>query len=526
MKKSIKGTRLGWALIVLLLIGLMCQAAAAEEDVDYEISNYAMYVDVRADGSARIREEVIYTCPHAYEGYSFFVEGDVCPQEIELWADSTLLDEDACTLQAEEGGWRIALLSPGDNDWRTFACAYTVADYARRYQDTALIDRMLVSENHAVVYQNATVIVTMPEDSGEILVYPRDYSGEVRSQYSQVCFGPLDLAAGEGVSAQLLFPEAWLSQADAENEAVREAIVSEKTRIQEEKTRLNNTLKRRKRIAGGIYLAVFAALLIWEIKKYGLSARKVSEVDWTLVDRYPAALTGFVVGETADSDVLTGTLAELSQRGVLQMEGSGAQGLTLTCHAAEHLSQSEQAALDYVFDAHKCVRTADLAAADYARAHENESRLKAYADAVAAEAEKAGLKRRNENELIAIGTASILCGLTLTIIMLMLGEMMIFEGAAVSVGMFVMMKQYNRVRHLTDQGEALKMAAALLTGMDDGAQAALRERPGVVAALGAADASGGAETAHLQALSAALREAHVHNAGMRKKSGRTKKSAR
>lgn len=520
MKKNIGA----WALLFCLLLSF-AGAAAAETDVDYEISNYAMYVDIRADASARIREEVIYTCPHAYEGYSFFVAGNDAPQEIEVWADGTLLEEGACTLEAAEGGWIITLSSPGDNDWRTFACAYTVADYACRYQDTALIDRMLVAENHAVVYQNATVIVTMPEDSGEILVYPRDYSGEVRSQYSQVSFGPLDLDAGEGVSAQLLFPEEWLSQADVTNEAVREEIVSEKTRIQEEKTRLNNTLKRRKRIAGALYLGVFAALLIWEIKKYGLSARRAFDADWTLVDRYPAHLTGFVVGETADSDVLTGTLAELSQRGVLEMEGSGAQGLTLTRHADNHLSRSEQAALDYVFNDHKCVRSTDLSAPDYARAHDSEGRLKAYADAVAAEAEKADLKRRNENELIAIGTASILCGLTLTIIMLMLGEMMIFEGAAVSVGMFVMMKQYNRVRHLTDQGEQLKMAASVLIGMDDGAQSALRGRPGVAAALGAADAAGGEEASRLQALSAALREAHVHNAGMRKKSSRIKKSA-
>ena len=90
-----------WALAMLLML-LGGLSAQAEEAVDYEISNYAMYVDVRADGSARIREEIIYTCPHSYEGYAFFIDDSGEPEDIEAWADGELLDEGARTLTADE----------------------------------------------------------------------------------------------------------------------------------------------------------------------------------------------------------------------------------------------------------------------------------------------------------------------------------------------------------------------------------------------------------------------------------------
>ena len=155
-----------WALAMLLML-LGGLSAQAEEAVDYEISNYAMYVDVRADGSARIREEIIYTCPHSYEGYAFFIDDSGEPEDIEAWADGELLDEGARTLTADEKGWLITLSAPGDNDWRTFACAYTLKDYAVRHDDAGMIDRALISANHAVLYQNATLIVTLPEENGE-----------------------------------------------------------------------------------------------------------------------------------------------------------------------------------------------------------------------------------------------------------------------------------------------------------------------------------------------------------------------
>ena len=189
-----------------------------------------------------------------------------------------------------------------------------------RHDDAGMIDRALISANHAVLYQNATLIVTLPEENGEILVYPRDYAGDVRTQYNVISFGPTDLAAGTGVSAQLLFPSEWLEEAAATGRRVRESIVSEKTRIQEEKTRSANTIALIKRVLGAAYLLIFALLLAWEIKKYGVSAKKLPAPDWTLLDRYPATMAGFVVGEAADSDVLVGSLADLAARGNVRID--------------------------------------------------------------------------------------------------------------------------------------------------------------------------------------------------------------
>ena len=506
------------AWVLAFLFALLCGLSAqAEEAMDYEISNYAMYVDVRADGSARIREEIIYTCPHTYEGYAFFVGDSGEPEDIEAWADGELLDEGARTLTADEKGWLITLSAPGDNDWRTFACAYTVKDYAVRHDDTGMIDRTLISANHAVLYQNATVIVTLPEENGEILVYPRDYAGEVRTQYNVVSFGPTDLAAGAGVSAQLLFPAQWLGEAASTGETVRAGIVSEKTRIQEEKTKSSNTIALIKRVLGAAYLLVFALLLAWEIKKYGVSAKKLPAPDWTLLDRYPAAMAGFVVGEAADSDVLVGSLADMAARGNVRIDEDESGALTLTRTGKNALTASDKAALAYAFDGQETVNPASIAQKSYDKARRKEDQLRAYGDALARESEKAQLKRRNESELIGISTASLFCGLTLTIVMLMWGGMMIFEGAIVSVGMFVMMKQYNRVRHLTDAGEALKAAAIGLCGKTDEARAERDAHRAAAASLGALGSDAAPDARLLDKLAQILRGAHVGNASMRKK---------
>lgn len=506
------------AWVLAFLFALLCGLSAqAEEAMDYEISNYAMYVDVRADGSARIREEIIYTCPHTYEGYAFFVGDSGEPEDIEAWADGELLDEGARTLTADEKGWLITLSAPGDNDWRTFACAYTVKEYAVRHDDTGMIDRVLISANHAVLYQNATVIVTLPEENGEILVYPRDYAGEVRTQYNVVSFGPTDLAAGAGVSAQMLFPSEWLEEAASTGETVRAGIVSEKTRLQEEKTKSSNTIALIKRVLGAAYLLIFALLLVWEIKKYGVSAKKLPAPDWTLLDRYPAAMAGFVVGEAADSDVLVGTLAELAARGKVRIDEDESGALTLTHTGKNALSASDKAALTYIFDGQETVNPASIAQKSYDKARRKEDQLRAYGDALARESEKAQLKRRNESELIGVSTASLFCGLTLTIVLLMWGGMMIFEGAIVSVGMFVMMKQYNRVRHLTDTGEALKAAAIGLCGKTDEARAERDAHRAAAASLGALGNDAAPDARLLDKLAQILRGAHVGNASMRKK---------
>ena len=505
-----------WAL--MLLLTLLCSLpAGAEEAVDYEISNYAMYIDVRADGSARVREEIIYTCPHTYEGYAFFIDDTGEPENIEAWADGALLDESARTLTPDEKGWLITLSAPGDNDWRTFACAYTLKDYAVRHDDTGMIDRALISAHHAVLYQNATVIVTLPAENGEILVYPHDYTGDVRTQYNVISFGPTDLAAGAGVSAQLLFPAEWLEEAASTGESVRAGIVSEKTRIQEEKTKNTNTIQLIKRTLGAAYLLIFALLLAWEIKKYGVSAKKLPAPDWMLLDRYPAAMAGFVAGEAADSDVLVGTLADLAARGNVRIDGDESGALLLTRTGKNALSASDKAALTYVFDGQEAVNPASIAQKSYDRARRKEDQLRAYGDALTREVEKAQLKRRNESELIGISTASLFCGLTLTIVLLMWGGMMIFEGAVVSVGMFVMMKQYNCVRHLTDAGEALKAAAIGLCGKTDEARAQRSAHRAAAASLGALGDDAAPDAQALDKLAQILRGAHVGNAGMRKK---------
>ncbi|MBO4883751.1 MAG: DUF2207 domain-containing protein [Clostridia bacterium] len=518
------------ALIALLLA---CPAALAGEAVNYEISSYALYMTVQPDGDVRVREQVIYSNPSVYDGLTLTVslEGADGIADIEAWADGEALDElpaDADRL-GEARGFTVVraaeravidILSPGDNDWRTFACAYTLRGLAKRYEDTALIERTLVPAGRDALFQNAAVIVTLPRSDGEVLTYvdgaPEDIP--VLLNYDTVNIGPLDIAADESLSMQMLFPAEWLDEAAVTPGAVRESVVKPREAEKAAAERETNARRAEQYTAIAVYALLVGATLFLLARKYGMRGKPKGEPDEALLDKYPAALAGYAAAEESTPDMLAGTLAELEAEGALTARRDE-NGVTLRpARRPEGLAAHQAAALDWVFaDGGEGKNLAALNAGnDYARAQAIEKGYLAYGEAVSQDMIRAGLKWNNETLLIVAGLVNVLFGVILGMVLLLVGKRMALEAGAVAVFMLVMTKQFERVRHLTDDGERLRQAALSFGGMAERSQEELAARLPVTAALGGAARCDSEQGRLWKDAADAIRDAHIHNASLRR----------
>ena len=485
------------ALIALLLAAPL--DAMAREAANYEISSYVLYMTVQEDGDVRLREEIIYNNPGAYAGLDLPVslDGSDGLADVAVWRDGEALEElpaadarlgegEGFAVKEENGQALIEIVSPGDSDSHAFACAYTLVGLARRYEDTALLNRVLIPSGREGMLQNAVVIATLPRSDGEVLAYVDGAPEEIplMVKYDTVNIGPIDVAADEALSMQLLFPAEWLETAEIIPERVRESVVAPRQRAEETTTRETNARRAEQYTATAVYAALFIAALVILMKKYGVKGRVKAGLDEALLSKYPAALAVYAVRDKAGEAALTGTLAELAEKGIIAVrrDEGGAPILRLEETKAA-LSEHEKAALDIVFSGKEgeWVAPSSLyAPGNYDQAQALGRRFAAYNKAVAADAHRAGLTWQNDAILIVTALFNILCGVILGFVLLLVGKRMLLEACAVAVFMFAMVGQINRVRQLTDEGERLQKAAQALTGERE---AALRHLP-LAAGLG------------------------------------------
>ncbi|MBQ8953290.1 MAG: DUF2207 domain-containing protein [Clostridia bacterium] len=517
----------------LWALALLAPAALAGEAANYEISSYVMYMTVQPDGNVRVREEVIYSNPSAYKGFSFVLslDGTDGVENVEAWADGEALEkreaeeesigEARCFSVSQADGYAsIGITAAGDNDKRTFACAYTLKGLAKRYEDTALLDRVLIPSGHGVMLQNAVAIVTLPRSDGEVLAYVDGAPEEIPllTQYDTVNIGPLDVAADEQLSLQLVFPADWLETASTLPQRVRETVVAPREEAAAATERETNARRAEQYTAIAAYVIVFGALLLLSAKKYGIKGRMKAQPDEELLDQYPAALTGYVANDEASAMTLAGTLAELDEQGVLSIGREGSDVTMKLENRPETLAAHQAAALDVFFsDGRTEAKASSLnARADYDRAQAAEKRLMAYNAAVAADAHRSGLTWNNDTALIVVNLLSLLCGVVLGFVLLLVGKRMILEACAVAVFMFFLTNQFNRVRHLTDAGERLQKTAASLSGMADSRKDEIARHLAAAAALGCEGQADSDRARAVAALSAQIREAHMNNASLRR----------
>ena len=521
--------------IILALIALLlsCPAALAGEAVNYEISSYVLYMTVQPGGDVRAREEIIYSNPSVYGGLTLSVslEGAEGIEDVEAWADGEALEELPAggDLIGEGQGFRvirakeralIEILSPGDNDSRTFACAYTLTGLAKRHEDTALLERTLIPAGRETLFQNAAVIITLPRSDGEVLAYVDGAPDEIPLliQYDTVNIGPLEVAADESLSVQLLFPADWLDEAEVTSGAMREAVVQPREEEKAAAERETNARRAEQYTAIAVYVLIVGAMLFLLAKKYGMRGKPRGEPDESLLDACPAALAGYAASEETTPDMLAGTLAEMEAAGALTAERAEDGGVALRLiRRPENLAAHQAAALDLLFSGGDEIKLSSLnAGSDYARAQAAEKEFVDYGAAVAKDMCKSGLKWNNETLLILAGLINVLFGVILGMVLLLVGKRMVLEAGAVAVFMFMMTKQFERVRHLTDNGERLRRAALRFGDMGERSQASLEARLPVTVALGGAARLASEKGRLWKDASDTIRQAHLHNASLRR----------
>ena len=463
-----------------LILTLLTPSALAGEAPNYEISSYVLYMNVQDDGAVRVREEIIYNNPSAYEGLSIPVslKGTDGLSEAAVWCDGEVLEElsSADALEEDARGFivtsegddaRIDIVCPGDSDSHAFACAYTLKDLACRYEDTALLDRVLIPSGREVMLQNAVVIVTLPRSDGEVLAYVDGAPEEIPLlvKYDTVNIGPIDVAADEALSAQLLFPADWLNAAETVPQAMREAVIAPRRKAEAETARETNARRAEQYTATAIYAVVFIAALLFLMKKNGVKkGRGKASPNEALLDQYPGAYAVYAARDKAGVNALTATLAELERRGVISISRAEEDLQIRMLDHDQPLKAHEEAALNIIFGFKNEVANVSslYTAGNEAQAKQMTDRFAAFDKAVAADAHAAGLTWQNDAILIVTALLNILCGVILGFVLLLVGKRMLLEACGVAVFMFVMIGQINRVRTLTDAGEALQEAAYAL----------------------------------------------------------------
>jgi|GEM_PF-6939936 len=519
------------ALIVLMLA---CPAALAGEGVNYEISSYVLYMTIQPDGAVRVREEIIYSNPSVYSGLTLNVDLDGADgiDDIEVWVDGEALDElpagesyigEALGYSVVRAAERavIDIHASGDNDWRTFACAYTLGGLAKRYVDTAVLERALVPVERSAMLQNVAAIVTLPRSDGEVLAYVDGVVEDIPLlvQYDTVSIGPVDVAADEALSLQVVFPEDWLDEAAVLPQAVRDAIVRPREEAKAATERETNARRAEQYTAIAVYAALFGTALLLAMKRYGVRGRMKGGADESLLARYPAALSGYVAADEATPAMLAGTLAELRGAGALAVERDASGGIVLKrLGGADNLSRHQAVALDWIFERGDARSLSSLSAGNhYERAQAIEKGYAAYGSAVADDAYRAGLHWKNDTALILLSLLNILCGVVLGMVLLLVGRRMVVEAGCVALWMFFITKQLERVRRLTDEGERLQRAAASFGGMDERSRDELAARLPVTVALGGAARLDSEDGRLWQAVEEAIRSAHLQNASLRRR---------
>ena len=511
------------ALIMLICAsGVVADAPVADDTVNYEISSYAVFLTVRPNGDVRVREEFIYNNPSAYEGFSHAIDltGAEGYEDIEVWEDGQALSTESTernsayyTAARADNNLEIFISAPGDSDWRTFVFAYTLKGLAQRSEDTGLLRRTLIPADREARYQNAAAIITLPQSDGEILVWTEPaLSDDARIiRYDTVSLGPIDMPADQSFSVEVLFPAAWLPDASLSTQPVdRNAVIARHEAATEIVEQQKSTFRAQQYIACGVYIALCLLSLWWLKRKYGFKSAKIPDVSSDMAKDFPVALSAFVRHGEANAAALSGTLCELDKRRVITLTREGEPRFDIVDEKAS-VCAHQRAALDIlkVYDGTNRLSGFN-AGNDSARARAFEHAYRQYRLAVSADAAQEGLIWQNERLLIAVNAACILLGFMLMGVLLLVGKTLLVEAVVIFALMMIMLKLYDRVRRLTDKGEALlasSRAAASSLAPD-------KDQLPLMVALGMAD-DGIDELKTWQRVTDAIQKAHLHNASMR-----------
>ncbi len=509
--------RIALLLIVLLLL---CPFACAEETAEeHEISSYVIYADLNTDGSVRVREEVIFNCAAEYAGYVFRVDtpGGFAIDDIDVWADGEPLTEgsndrtaeDTYDVQVSDELAIIDVYSPGINEWRTFACEYTLSGVLTRYEDACFAKCVIIPEDEEYL-QNATVIITLPyevtdSDGTMIVISGAIDNNSLKVQGDKLYAGPVDIKAGNSVDMMVLMPDEHFGDMPVTSGTIRDYAEGIVKKEEQEKERLLKELKAKKHAYLAGYLAGCLALLIWLLVKYGMNGKRMGELSRELF-AYSPALAGYICDDAVSIRSASAVIAKLVSAGEVVIRRKDERLVLQLIHKNAQLKKHEKAAVELLFRFSNTVYADELSCKNYEKGHQYEKAYDAFITAMQEDAKSEGLRYGNEGLVIFASSFAIIGGILVVVMMLMINPPMLIEALIAGVVMFVISKLYNAVTRLTPEGEALKKALNESKSMP----------LSFAAALGKANEIDGEQAQLISELSAALQNAHNHNAALPK----------
>ncbi len=539
--------RIHVALLALLMVFTAHSTAMA--DVEYSIENYSMDVFVQPDGSAQITERLLYDFDGEYNGIlsQFDTDGIDGIEDFHVFIDEekmTLVDEmtyisNTYTVTEDGSLAEIRIYSPGEDDVRVVSYEYTMLGLANRYEDTGMILRKFIGENNDVALKNAVVTVYFPEQ-GDIQAFVHGSMDErhILIREDSVRFGPETIHSGNSVEMRLLFPAEWISDAPLSEGLMLDAALAEEERLVREAAALAVRLRNAKYIFTAAYSLVFFLIWLALTKKYGLKNRLHDTPDPGRLTNYPAAFATVAADDAPDTDALSGTLMELTGKGILRMESQGDDLLFVKqTDDQTGLYPHQKKLIDWLFAAGDALFLSSLNAGDdYRRAQTFETGYGAYCAQVTADMIENKLKYRNSGLIITVNALIILLGLAGAGGILLTGGSEMFLGFIVAAMLCFLLYLMNRIRRLTNEGERLQIDADALRQTDLSASCDLLHFLPYYTALGmteplvtAIDAMNADDTAtddsipvflyagwhhSLRTLSASMRETHQHNASI------------
>ncbi len=479
------------ALLIALLLLPACALA-----VSFEITDYAMDVQVEPDGAAAFDESIVYAFDGEYNGMLMTIryEGDAVPDGLRILVDGdTELTRVAAlegtpntyVAEAENGKLSIRAYTPGSDDTRAYRVLYRKADFAKRYEDSAYIDQtLLIPES---VYQRAAFRLALPgpaDEVAELLV-----SGTAFSDYTVrdgvISFAPRRVSEGENIFVRVPFPAEWLP--DAPVIPTRLADVLAARQAEEQAAREQAEAQRRTAqytllTALAVYVVLFFFSFRKQMKAYGLRRRVDPVTDNALLDGTPVAVAQLLKQKVVSASAFTASLMELAGMGVLTMRtdadkgdtcftlaDAGAKKDTLWRHQAELIA--------WLFDGTGELWMASLDAGGDERAAKTfNQKYNEWKNRVRADTVEAGWLFANGTKRFLLAFLSLALGVLLALSLFGLSgtELPALLAAIAAIAFCV---GFARLRRLSDEGER---RVAALDGFLENYGDVLARDPGVI----------------------------------------------
>lgn len=465
MKKLLTALVLG----MILAVSICASAALASEG--RRITNYAIDISVNVDGSADIRETVVYSLEGDYQEIAYSIRS-ARPSDLKVYVDGVEssevgeLGDTKNTFVVSEGdrGSEVRIYSPGTGGMRAVEYRYKTSNFAERYNDCGRIAYALEVLKGQPGLDSAVVKIVLPGAGGDMLRtfghgVLEEEGARISSDRTAITLGPVEIVPGERAEVLILFPLELLPDAPTVDDSIYQSTVEYEESIIAARSEEYGRTLRISIILLVAYAACAAAVVVAYARKYGLRGKIKSSGGDDAVDRCPAAYAELVLGGSVGTGAVAGTIIELVRAGALVVEpGDEESGGEITFApigtGIEAGSGSAKKLYTWYFEGGARRRISELTAGDNLEAaRKYTADMNDYNRTVMDEAVSDGLFYKNDTQQVLGAAFIVLAGIVLGMMMCLKAMIApaLLTAALLVAGVVIMA----RVRKLTDAGESL-----------------------------------------------------------------------